>query len=129
MNMAKKKAEDNIGISDDEVMGTKNQRIRDMNLTDEQKASLIYEEIKRIVKTNESVEGVRTTTSIKYPVDGIGAVTVTAIFDLDYRVAQRAWDYYKDNADKPTVKGFIDGLSTIIGIKEYHRRVVDLTLN
>ena len=105
------------------------QSISKMNLSAEQKAKLIHDELVRIIKGHEPLQGVRTTTSINYPIEDTGFTTVDALFDLDSRIAQRAWDYYKYNSDKPTVKGFVDELASIVGIKELHRRVIHLSLN
>ena len=105
--------------------------IREMELTSEQKQMIIDTELSKIIKKSADAElqGGLIPCFIEYPYDNDGFATVKTFIKADTRYVKMAWDYYKENSDKPTVKEFVQKLWDIVGTSEQYRRVEFLRLN
>lgn len=105
--------------------------IRSMGLTDNQKAMIIDDELRRILtsKTGDELQGGIILPIIDYPYDKDGFTVLHTIPKADVRLVQQAWDYYRDNANEPTVQKFIYKLWEILGTSEQYKRIVPLHLN
>lgn len=80
-------------------------------LSDEQRVMLLKDGIRRILNKNP-IEG-RIPSMIRYTGGPDGIVSVYAFFDIDARVMEEAYDYYRNNADDPSPKGMIDLVSEV----------------
>ena len=113
--------------------------LRDMNLDNEQMELLIKEQVKKIVTEPNRLEGglipavisedgSRCDTLANF-MPATGGTRHFLLMEIDYRVLQKAYTFYKDNAIKPTHQGFLDVLGKATGKngKIYHR-VVPWTL-
>ena len=122
---------DTIRSLDDEGFGSNAKYIRDMRLTSEQKSMIVNDEIKKILtsKRPEELQGGMIPCFIDYPVDTEGFTVLYTFIKADTRLVRMAWDYYKDNAEKPTVKDFAILIQKIVGVGEQYKKVDHLHLN
>lgn len=105
--------------------------IREMELTDEQQMMIIRDNIKKLltVKNGDELQFGVIPALVKTPQDDVGFVEVSIMLNVDVRLVQKAWDYYKDNATKPKVKEFLDIVQEFTGRGQQYRRVAYITLN
>ena len=105
--------------------------LRNMELSDEQKSMLIDTKLREIInsKSGEELQGGMIRPIIDYPYDKDGFTVINTVVNADVRLVQMAWDYYKDNADSPTVEKFVYKLWEILGTSEQYRKLAVLHLN
>lgn len=118
-------------VAVDDGYGSNAKYIRDMRLTDEQKNLIIEQELRKILapENAENLQGGVIKCFLEYPNDSVGFSKVLDYVKADFRLVQRAWDYYKDNAVNPTVKDFANILGKILGRGEKLPKAVILHLN
>jgi len=111
--------------------GSNAKYIRDMRLSDEQKKMIIEQELRKILapENAENLQGGVIKCFLEYPTDNVGFTKVFDYVKADFRLVQKAWDYYKDNAVNPTVKDFANILGDILGRGEKLPKAVILRLN
>ena len=108
-----------------EVKRRENPPLRETTLTSSQRDILLRKGLEDILKTNP-LDG-RIPTAVRYPIDSEGVRSIYAFFDIDARVMERAYRYYKDNAENPTPKDCLDLISEIYAKpKKTVRRMVIL---
>lgn len=81
-------------------------------LSDEQRAMLLKDGIKRIL---DRPTDIRIPSMVRYTDGPDGIMACYAFFDIDARLMEEAYDYYRDNADDPSPKGMIDLISEVVG--------------
>jgi len=111
--------------------------LRDMQLTEDQKAILLKDGLSNIVKTKPtggvipavvSEDGSPVYTLIQHmPITG--GVRIFLLMELDHRIVQDAFIYYKDNAINPTHSKFLELLENVSGKPgRLYTRIVPLAL-
>lgn len=115
---------------EEEGFGTNAKYVRDMRLTSEQKSMIVLEEVRKILtsKRPDELQGGMIPCFIDYPSDVDGFTVIYTFIKADTRLVSKAWRYYKDNAENPTVKNFVNEVQKIVGRGEQYRRVDHLHL-
>lgn len=76
-------------------------------LTDDQKYDLVFNEIKNIITADSSsYQGGTIPALIRYDLGDCNIQTI--LLDIDYRIMNRAWEYYSENVQNPKYPDFIN---------------------